>query len=518
MRWVLVLALVVACNPEQSTPPVPDAGADASNPATGRWYGTIIVDSYRKTVDMTPVNPQSSHSKTHVDRAHTRITISDAGARHVTSTAWLDDDQHDHIVQQCVVMDSTNSMHASATKTTDAQQAYFVLTPVGDSGYAAGEFASAFLTDPVTLTSHNRLMEDSCGAAYVDSSDNSTSAPLTGNLPLDKIAGTLSADKQSATGSARWTDLSGVQYRIRWSLKRDKEIVAVVDDQTVQRLATVNIDGSKSRGTIDTYEWTFDPGDECEDIHTSLGGSLSVGKEAKHSGETDSFQVLCKVDVHLHVSGPAGEDDDDATITVTPRQWSTDWMAPYQTFVDTLDPDVAGSNRCFEENGAYSGHYIHTMDPQNTTWKGSAYKVAQIDAGADGPFAGAFYTDDPQFHVHRTELINIQYLPPKGTAYVATSANDSAVGAMLATQIEAHESEHSKRLKSWLDFNSGSNDPAMEVEPLASADGQHLTDIADATVRKTESDLCYATSHPFVKAALAELMPSDPTWNGPADI
>lgn len=506
---VLCVLTFLACSSSGS-------GPAPSNPASGRWFGKLVVSSVfdgSNTLDL----PGTVKVQQHYERAKTTITIADTGARHTATTVDFFDYQVSDIVQTCLHLHGTNRSEATATASSDTG-GYFALRTDGNGGYTSGEFASAVTTPPVTIPSDNYLATTTCDVATTATSTGTETTSFAPNLPLDKIAGTLSNGNRTAAGQAHVDDGRGTTYDLVWSLRRDAEIVAVVDDQTVPRASRVTLDGSKSRGQITDYTWTILPlGAACTAKVPVTGASLRVGKQVERNGPTYEFQTLCTTVAHLHVKGPAGEDDDVGVIWVSPRTWKTSSDRSQTTDdQDNLDSGTFGSNRCSLEGGKPSGHEIHwTSDNQ---WSGSAFTTGQVTD--DGPFQDAFYVASSNVQVDRIELINATVFGPNGAAYKATKAKSGqAIADLLVTQVRAHEAAHTDLLLEWLARNKDALDPARKVEPLASNDEAQLVDAANTSIREDNTQLCNATSHPFVFEKMqANPNNANPLWTSETTI
>ncbi len=482
-----------------------------SGGASGNWYGTVLIQSLYATH-----SNDGTHAVDHQEKATTRIDIDSTGARSIATDDAMSDVQSTLINMMCYRQMSTNYVHGDSSEQSSAQ-GFFNLTLDAANGYASAEPATAFTLPPQTWTTHNRAETSTCDGAGVQTSTGMAVTTLSGPLPLDQVKGTLSADKRTASGSASGTDAMGNVWTVVWSLKRDKNIVAVVADQTVTRASVVTLDGSASHGQIDSYTWTVIPTQECANVPGPNGTKVSIGHSVTHVGRTFAFPVLCSVFVRLHVEGPGGDDDALALVTVLPRGWSTTAATPVKQVSGALGADLGASNRCARDNGAATNHLIHTVDPAAATWKDSAYQVQQLDPAKEGPFAGLYYLDTPEFHVDRLELIHDAYLPPSGAAYLATSSNDMAVGGLLDPLLEGHARAHSSLLSDWVSWHTDDLDPAVQVEPLASEQMNDLISTADATIKSAEVQLCAATAHPAV-FSLLQPQSSDPAWSGPADV
>lgn len=508
-RLTLFALLTIGACDEGAPSPETDPPAGHEDPATGRWFGTVSVVATIDVVEDVTL-PGSTLHQSQRQKWWVTTTIDESGAWH-THSRWSFDDFHRDVLEvECFQQTSTNVTRGRGQPPApmgDAYRKYFALRAKGDDGYASGESMGLVQDMSTPIDTRNRVAAVTCDGAWTDSSTKTQAVLLGLPLPFDRITGELGEDKESAAGQLDYVDeITKTHYELSWHLKRDKPIVAVVGGPYhVTRGERVTLDGSDSRGDIERYTRTVTPDSECSEMgYRALGEALVVGHEVEHDGETFEFPVLCPVRVKLTVTGPDGEDSDEAIVTVDPRETETQWVPP-KTLVETFDYDQGGTNHCSVEGLEETGHYLHHEDASFA----SQFEMKQItDAGT--PFEGAYYVATQNLQVSRTEYVNVHWLAPNGETYKATFAQDPETAALLESQARAHEAAHSSLLEEYLDFvQDTSLDPSVPLEGFAANDESSLEMHASAWLRDADTQLCSSTTHTWVHAKLQQSFPQN---------
>lgn len=498
---------VGACDPE-SLPDEDDGDGTTSSGTTtpaddvasGRWFGKISIRSDLLQVshdDLGGMGTHDTNGRTHIE---TTILVDETGARTVAANGRFDFFQVDDLhPAPCYDQYATSSTHAAGKLSEGPSHAYFSLVADGADGFRLQESPKSVQIS-ASADTHNVVRTSTCDLTIIQRSDNPGPQPLVTLLPLDKIVGKLDPDKRGASGTLK-TKSSDYEHVIRWRFKRDKEVVAVANAADVVRAATATLDGSASRGEIDSYVWSVEPNWDCElgslSVPMGMGPHGPFGQPVVAEKETFELVALCGVDATLTVSGPKGTDEDFTQLTVTPRPWT---MSPPLSSPTQADLNTKfGTNVCAEEGvGVESGHMIHTS--KGNTWEGDGYTLGEVD-DPSGPFHGVSYVTASTLLVSRLEVANSSWLP-NGWEYNfnAVEKNNAANVILLGKQIRAHEKAHSTLVTKWL-ADQG-NDPAPKIELLISPDPEQLVNATDTVVRGANTEMCIATGHDAVNGLL----------------
>ena len=275
---------------------------------------------------------------------------------------------------------------------------------------------------------------------------------------------------------------------------------------TVERGGAVQLDGSKSTGSITEYKWTFQPGAGCLD-----GLSLDA---AELKGATQDVTLLCPVTATLTVTD--GKDTDSATvpITVTPRSW---WDTPFSEYPEGLSTAGApwcgttvfsgGQNICALCEGTPNEVTILHPAAEGGSWeKSGGYEISQVNEPG-GPFDGYWYVSKYSMEVDRRILINPYILPPDeggknlpsgmGNVYQQNLAMGNDLSKYVSA-VRQHEEDHSVLMKNALDQAK----PAEKVEKLFDKDRNVVKTKADEILQKTENKICENSQDSKVKPTM----------------
>lgn len=285
---------------------------------------------------------------------------------------------------------------------------------------------------------------------------------------------------------------------------------------TAERGTPLQLDGSKSTGSITKYTWTFAPGAGCP------AGLPADAAELAGSQPTVTF--LCPVTAKLTVTD--GKSADSATVPV--KVTARDWKTPFSLSGEGIDTSPMATPPWFNSFG-YAGYEgganicglcAGTAD-ENTnlhppakggSWENSGgYALAQVTEPG-GPFDQYWYVSDYAMEMNRMIVINPYILPPgsggkelpygMGSFYQKNADSRYDVAGYLAGARQ-HEQDHTDRMKAALQ----AKDPAKTIEPLFDTDKTAIRDRADAAIRATEKEVC-------TKSSDASQPPMRVTWTG----
>lgn len=541
MGTVLALA---ACGGDGPAPP--DDGGDDTPEPTGpidpgpvppipgstnsRWFGAVTVGS-RIIVDRVENSVPGLSIRDRFDaQSETRIEVDETGKRTVTSQGRVVGSQFVVLTAGCATQTTRTFYSAPEAKASGSSQGYFTVVEGAGSGLTGNEVADNFnvpnpLRDatfslaeaPVQVSLSSTFdrsaeeLTDACGEVFEQNISTSEPYDFGTPAPLDRVRGRPTLEGNALSGSVFYTE-GGVEYDVTWNLKRDREIVAKAGDYQVVRANDVTLDASASRGDITEYRWSLKPTGECANMGNEfIGEAQSIGERVLREGKTFRFKVLCPVEVSLRVSGPRGADVDHTLIRVVPRGWETSFKTVPGPPVPTVlsDIGVAGRDRCEIEGGdEETGHVIHRTDL--ATWVGDVYQTSRVTD--NGPFNRVFYVGSSSVRISRGQIVNTQWLPPNGPVYLL----NLFLAPALHESIIAHEEAHGALIQGWWERRKARPaDPARRVERLASTDIGILQQVADASLRDDETQVCIATNHQRVFAILR----ANPTFEfGPGQV
>lgn len=288
-------------------------------------------------------------------------------------------------------------------------------------------------------------------------------------------------------------DLDG-SLTVTWSVNgtdKPQPLEAVVNVPTsVERGATVTLDGSRSRGRIRESRWTFQP----------AGGAGNP--KAEKTGAQAETVLLDATRVTLTVSDGQKTDSRTVLVKVVPRQ---DFRTPFETAGEGPMPDskpptcrVVGQTgqppEPVYEAGWTGGENVCDLDPDAAP---HVFHPNPAEAGRDdlftliqvrdpgGPFDGCFYFQDWKVEIRRRILVNsylLENAPPPFrhmavNFYQANLAAGKDVAGYLAA-VRQHEQEHSDRIRQALP----GLDPARETEKAYGTDETKLRDEAEIRI------------------------------------
>jgi hypothetical protein len=285
---------------------------------------------------------------------------------------------------------------------------------------------------------------------------------------------------------------------------------------TAVRGTPLQLDGSRSTGSITGYAWTFSPGSGCP-------AGLSLGS-AELAGSRPSATFLCPVTATLTVTDGKSSDSASVPVAVPARDWTT----PFSMSGEGIDTGAMATPPWFNSPG-YAGYegganicgLCQGTEDENTglhppaqggSWEPSGgYRLAQVTEPG-GPFDRYWYVAEYGMEMNRMIVVNPYVLPPAsggrelpyGMGYFYGKNRDSGYDADgYLAGIRQHEQDHADRMKAAL----AAKDPAKAIEPLSGTDPAAIRDTADSTLRGAEKDICTASSD-------ASQPPMRVTWTG----
>ncbi|OPX65337.1 MULTISPECIES: hypothetical protein [unclassified Methanoregula] len=285
---------------------------------------------------------------------------------------------------------------------------------------------------------------------------------------------------------------------------------------TVERGTPLQLDGSKSTGSITEYTWTFTKGAGCP-------SSVSIGSGTL-TGSQQTVTFLCPVTAKLTVTDGKSTDSATVPVSVTPRSWETPFTLSAEGF-DTgfmATPPWYNSLSGMYEGGASicglcegtadeSSNLLHPA-PKGGSWEtAGGYRIATVSEPGK-PFDGYSYTADYKVEMNRKTVINPNILPAAsggkelpygmGSFYQHNLDAKYNVDGYLAG-IRKHEKDHADRMKQAL----RSADPAKDIEKIIEKDKDTVKKNADKKLHDTEKLICQKSSD-------ASQPPMAVTWTG----
>lgn len=285
---------------------------------------------------------------------------------------------------------------------------------------------------------------------------------------------------------------------------------------TVQRGTSLQLDGSRSTGSITEYRWTFSPGSGCP-------SGLSLNS-AELTESQPSATFLCPVTAKLTVTD--GKKSDSASVQV--NVVSRDWQTPFSMSGEGIDtspmatppwinsPSYAGyeggANICGLCKGTADENTNLHPPAKDGSWEPSGgYELTQVTEPGK-PFDKYWFVSKYNMQMNRMIVINPYILPPgsggkeipygMGTFYQKNVESGYDVDGYLAG-VRQHEQDHSNRMKAALE----ASDPVKKIEPLFDTDKDSIKNKADSTLREVEKKICTRSSD-------ASQPPMSVTWTG----
>lgn len=385
----------------------------------------------------------------------------------------------------------------------------------------------------------------------------------------------------ATSNSGQWpTKLTGaetnvdgqVTERFSWNLKAKDNGSLHADaagPYRVRRGMRVRLDGSRSRGKIESYRWTFLRAAE-DDPPANIASTQSGNQQSppgtpcpkrvqprrgRKKGAKVTAVALCTFKAKLTVSDGRHEDSQTAVVEVVPRNWVTPTRLPTPTYkskllgdlvvYDARDQALFGVNIPDCEDDRPAALWRDDMfcpRPRRegtTSWLNLGYRLHEVhDTG--GPFDGIWHVDDPTFSVRRKVLLNIYMFedapdpkpkpgrrPPPGLRPPPVSwfdANLPRARAWIET-IRQHETEgrigtdgkpirrsgHTQAVIEAMAADPTHADPRRAIEDVITHDRGDAQNQADGRLKNAGKIICDWQSDP-----LTDLWDDDPVllWNG----
>lgn len=281
---------------------------------------------------------------------------------------------------------------------------------------------------------------------------------------------------------------------------------------TVVRGERLELDGSRSKGNIVKYEWTFAP----KGCPQGLSGDTKSRKE----GVEASVVLLCDTDATLTVSDGRSQDSKTVAVAVKPRDWETPFthssvegkLPPGGSRLPLVSigrdrPLQGGENVCALEpyNETEPTHVLHPK-ANSGSWENEGYVLQPVN-DPKGPFDGWWYISDYKLKVERQALIN-PYLVPGGSPPLSGAERFYDANKRLGTDVDGylggirgHEGldnakgvlGHSGRMKKAL----ATHDPGRKVEEKFRKGRDELKKMVDEEIQKAERALCDQAKDPL---------------------
>ena len=299
------------------------------------------------------------------------------------------------------------------------------------------------------------------------------------------------------------------------------EAVARVSGSTL-RAAARTLDGSRSKGDIKSYEWTFAQADCTGGPCAGYCDTVGPKGGAKKRGARVTIKPLCAVRATLTVTDGQDEDSDSVDVRVTPRSdkaWRT-----RVTYREKRAPMTVPWVKCAASCQLDLDGGMNTPDPTTcpgqprpgsqilcplldgrSTWLGAGYTLATVsDPG--GPFDGYSYVASSSLAVNELGILNQYLFPEAGTEidgnnfYTYNAKNRANVAGFLKA-LSQHEgwgapgkprTGHAQVTKD--DLATAGNDPRREIEQLFSPTAGDVQQSADRRIKtidmRLQSDTC----------------------------
>ena len=344
----------------------------------------------------------------------------------------------------------------------------------------------------------------------------------TGNRPVVRTKTTDSTVQDDhpyappAEGFRRWC-LARKESDLERCTADELEAVARISSSKL-RAATRTLDGSRSKGDITSYEWTFDQAECTEGACAGYCDQVGPKAGAKKRGARATIKPLCTVQATLTVSDGQDEDSDTILVPVTPRThgWKTQvlhrWVPTPATGAPSGAPREEPVVKCHADGScavALKGG-LNVPDPKacagqevigsnilcplldgRRTWNGRGYTLATI-ADPGGPFDGYSYVKASTLVVRRLAYIN-PYLVA-GTWYDYNKKHGGQIDALLEAT-KRHEgfgapgkpgTGHTQIMRDIIAGSGGLNDPRHEIETFFDPGASKVHEMADKEIERID--------------------------------
>jgi hypothetical protein len=304
-------------------------------------------------------------------------------------------------------------------------------------------------------------------------------------------------------------------------------LLAVPEASEALRGETATLDGSKSKGRITSYVWTFRAAAGCGNVGTKAG--------AKKTGKKAVIKVLCPVAAKLTVSDGSNSDSATVTVPVTPR--TKGFTTPPVKHEELLRDDRVSDPPFVHPGANYGiklGLNVAACDERSTgqpmlcppprvvggksTGLGNRYTFARVD-DRGGPFDGFSYVATAPLTIERIGILNYWVLPgaPRfvanqpnfwdynSTTPVVVGGTNKAVDlAGMRAAMSAHEGKglpgqlstgHSGRLQAWI--KDEDSDPRRLIEDKFKPDEKALQQLVDQKLAAISTELFVAMRDPL---------------------
>lgn len=288
---------------------------------------------------------------------------------------------------------------------------------------------------------------------------------------------------------------------------------------TAIRTLPVGFDGSRSRGKIERYDWTFRPGEGCPK-------GLRLPKTDVR-GARPYIVPLCGLTVRLKVTDRRGRTDAaETTLNVTPRE-DVFSETPVKHRDEPLLPRGRQDPRTPRGVPSYSKHFILGKNrsdctkeeardsilcpyvPDGRSHLGQGYTIDQLD-DRGGPFHKRWYVLNTRLSVKRVGLYN-PYVRPDGWKLpdlgVSWYGHNQASGNDVADfwrALLAHEgmglgalpmAGHTGAMAAMIE--GGHYDPRRAIEPYFARERAKLVESVDRRLTAVEKALDEASDDPL---------------------
>lgn len=264
-------------------------------------------------------------------------------------------------------------------------------------------------------------------------------------------------------------------------------LTAVLVAGSAVRGERARLDGSRSRGRINTYSWRLTP----------LGDSHAPVTEFDTTTPVVDLVLLEDVKVHLRVADSRGrrKEATDATAKVIARkQWDTlydpDPVEGALRDQGLVSPEAVpgetnhfGQNTCAKE-GQDSGHGIHASS--TTTWhdEPDGFTLARVtDPGR--PFHQYWYVATQALVAKRKVFLNPDLLEGSPLFDVNRQKGTIAAFRTLVASSRAHERMHGTLIQKIV----LAENPSKRIEALVSSSEDGLVTFADMAIRATQTNI-----------------------------